>query len=1095
MATRLLIIHRQLVFAVTLKQALEQSGGFAVHPFTKADAAFEFLRDHPQDIALVDFNLPGRSGTRIVQQLRTIQPDLAVIATPRQNETEANDLSLQGMIDMPFGARDLMPILQNAIDQIRPGEPPIDPDDTGRFHAGSLPQTKASRMTTSSLGSPKNIIRKQFGTTEHLGSSPLETAGEQSVAQPSLAERQPSAPARKPDDESGSTHRLRKAESQGGDTYPLEASDFPSEVLRQSATTDQLQTHDLQNLQPDTAGQTIDLDPVGTKPIPGKIPSLSEILGTQDLGLKTQGEDESRTRNLDSGATEPLPPPSSKGLAGRIQPPPMPPEFTPLDQVLQSFGFEPAADDEDTPSVPQQDSDAIRQFLATSGQGGAAERFDNVLESMDPEEYAESKPKRQSDFEGLVRSMQSGEPHRPLPDRQQQMMDFILTTGMDSLLSEIQKSKTGPLTPPKQPRQKAPLPPPASLPEADKELDRGSFGRLAQEEPPMPTLEENGTVSDLLVSIHDSGFRDVLAVLGGQSAEDTQQTPVTKLPSEESEAKAFDDFFNFIDNRQPSNAPPQPGVSRTDFSFTYDDDFDDQPTVAQVVLETTLDKTSKPSAFSIDELISDIEGRLSTHRLRVRPLPSWELDTTAFNAVVDASAPGKPPASIKEPDFLPEQFPPGEFLATEMSPLDASEPIWTTHASPATLEAMQTLPADAETIIEGPRVEEPYEAESLVIEPPPVSESPIQEPNWNTDTLWQDMPDVESDFASVSEELWEETQPPSTYSDEQSTYAIAQPELAETIQPFPEPTTEVFQGYFATEPEATAPAESDLAEAEPVTESWTTEPAIVSEETRMAQLALNLTQASLELSAEGTILTHNNEVIAAAGDLSTEDVIELRDIVQNDWDASAEGARLRFITLPTSGKEYMLYSIQTDSDLVLSMIFAGTMSLRTIRQQGQKLAKALSTVPEPAATLSAPVSSSQPASDQQGEATTTKSLAETLEPYTYVWLVRDTDTKLTGAVKQAITAGLSTQLREMRWKVSSLDVTEDYIYLLADVPGETPSYSVIRDLKQRTAEIAFSQDQRLSPQQLWADSYLVLTPGRQLDEGEIQEFINFQRMV
>ena len=57
---------------------------FDVHPFTTADAAFDFLRDHPQDVALVDFTLPGRSGAKVIQQLRGIQPDLAVIINPRQ---------------------------------------------------------------------------------------------------------------------------------------------------------------------------------------------------------------------------------------------------------------------------------------------------------------------------------------------------------------------------------------------------------------------------------------------------------------------------------------------------------------------------------------------------------------------------------------------------------------------------------------------------------------------------------------------------------------------------------------------------------------------------------------------------------------------------------------------------------------------------------------------------------------------------------------------------------------------------------------------------------------------------------------------------
>jgi DNA-binding response OmpR family regulator/REP element-mobilizing transposase RayT len=1075
MATRLLIIHRQLVFAVTLKQALEQTGGFAVHPFTKADAAFDFLRDHPQDIALIDFNLPGRSGTRIVQQLRTIQPDLAIIATPRQDATETTDLNLQGMIDMPFGARDLIPVLHNAVDQVQLGEPPLDPDDTGQFRVDPLIRSKSGQVTTSSLGSPQSVLRKQFGTTEHLSAESPENYGESRLAQSSLGEHQ--TPGQPTDDSSSSTHRLKKKEAPAGDTYPLESSVLPSEALHQRRATDRLQTHDLRDQPPAAADtpESQESDPAGTRPIPGKLPRLSEILGTQDLGLKTQHPDELRTQNLGGGVIHPLPPAETNRLPAREEdsathplPPSAPPGFTPLDQVLQSFGFEAVTDDQDTPNVPPQDSDALRQFLATSGQTDIPERFDNVLESIEPEAYPENKPKRQSDFEGLVRSMQSGEPHRTLPDRQQQMMDFILTTGMDSLVSEIQKQKTGPLTPPKQTRQKAPPQPPASLPEAENSVDTSSFNRLAKEEPPLPTLTENGTVSDLLVGIHDPGFRDVLAVLGGQSIEDTQQTPVSSPSNEDAEAKAFDDFFSYIDtHHRPEVSRPTllPVAPHPDFGFSYEDEADDQPTVAQVVLETTLGKTSKPDAFSIDELISDIEDRLSTHQLRVRPLPSWELDTTAFNAVVDDSIPPRTAARIKEPDFLPEQFPPGEIIPPEMPPLETSEPIWTTHASPSTLEAMQTIPDDAETVMEAPRIEEPYESESLVIESPTATEDRSEAPAWTWDT-----------FEPVG-------------------YPDIEQQVVEMTAPFPEPSEEVFDGDFASEMESPAAVEFAPVEAELVEEVLPSEPVVLNEEARIAQLALNLTQASLELSADGTILTRNNEVIAAAGDLSTEDVIELRDLIRNDWEASPEGARLRFITLPSSGKEYMLYSIQTDSELVLSMIFSGTISLRSIRQQGQKLAKALSTVPEPATALSEPLKRSSAVSARPGESAITKSLAETLEPYTYVWLVRDPNRKLTGAVKQAITAGLSTQLREMRWEISTLDVTEDYVYLLADVPGEAPSFSVIRDLKQRAAEIASTLDQGLAPQRLWADSYLVLTPGRQLDEGEIQEFINFQRML
>ena len=111
MTTRLLIIHRQLVFAVTLKQALEQTNAYEVHAFTVPDAALEYLQSNPQDVALVDFMLAGRA---LVAQLRAVQHDPAIIVSPRQPETLARELRVQGMIDQPFTAREIMPLIEDA---------------------------------------------------------------------------------------------------------------------------------------------------------------------------------------------------------------------------------------------------------------------------------------------------------------------------------------------------------------------------------------------------------------------------------------------------------------------------------------------------------------------------------------------------------------------------------------------------------------------------------------------------------------------------------------------------------------------------------------------------------------------------------------------------------------------------------------------------------------------------------------------------------------------------------------------------------------------------------------------------------------------
>jgi REP element-mobilizing transposase RayT len=88
---------------------------------------------------------------------------------------------------------------------------------------------------------------------------------------------------------------------------------------------------------------------------------------------------------------------------------------------------------------------------------------------------------------------------------------------------------------------------------------------------------------------------------------------------------------------------------------------------------------------------------------------------------------------------------------------------------------------------------------------------------------------------------------------------------------------------------------------------------------------------------------------------------------------------------------------------------------------------------------------------------------------------------------------LKEQLQGQGWQVRTLDVQEDYVYLLADVPGENPSDEIISDLKRRSAEIIRTSSPQSDTEPVWADSYLVLTPGRTIDTEEIQEFIRFVR--
>lgn len=292
------------------------------------------------------------------------------------------------------------------------------------------------------------------------------------------------------------------------------------------------------------------------------------------------------------------------------------------------------------------------------------------------------------------------------------------------------------------------------------------------------------------------------------------------------------------------------------------------------------------------------------------------------------------------------------------------------------------------------------------------------------------------------------------------------------------------------------------------------------DEAKLVQMALDLTQASLELTAEATLLSRNGQLIASAGSLAKEDIDELKERLSGDWSTQS---RIRFINLPGSGKDYMLFSRRTGDDLVLTMVFAGNMPLRVIRRQSDKLLAALNAVPEAdeaIATGEAEIVEAEPLPnalimDDMANVQADLEYIQNLDPeaiaenpqaivpvytgpsmpFTFVWLVRDREKPLPDAVSQAVIAGLDLYLTQQGWTIHTLRVHEDYIYLYGDVPGERPANEIVAELKRQSAQIVAGKAPETDVEKLWADAYYALMPGRELDTPDIQRFIRFGRMA
>lgn len=248
----------------------------------------------------------------------------------------------------------------------------------------------------------------------------------------------------------------------------------------------------------------------------------------------------------------------------------------------------------------------------------------------------------------------------------------------------------------------------------------------------------------------------------------------------------------------------------------------------------------------------------------------------------------------------------------------------------------------------------------------------------------------------------------------------------------------------------------------------------------LAQLALTMTRVMTDLTADATVLSRDNRIVAFSGEMPLERFRRLRRQIADDWTAKSGQSRIRFVNLPEDKLDYMLYSRASVADHALTMIFAGGRQLRDIRRQGERMLSALDAAPADDAT--------QMEFDEPDSAAE----ADERQPFAFVWLLDDSTRRLQKPVAEQLVFWLEVQLNSMNWNIRRLDVHQDFIHLCADVPGGASPDALVRAVMDRARQIACSEDSSL-PRQLWADAYLVLQPGREMSERELQRFLQFAR--
>ncbi len=319
-----------------------------------------------------------------------------------------------------------------------------------------------------------------------------------------------------------------------------------------------------------------------------------------------------------------------------------------------------------------------------------------------------------------------------------------------------------------------------------------------------------------------------------------------------------------------------------------------------------------------------------------------------------------------------------------------------------------------------------------------------------------------------------------------------------------------------------------------------------------ATLALELTQHVVGSTAQAIILLKDNAVVTAAGSLNEQDIAVLAEAIDCRTVNSRSGTQIKFVALRTTNTNYMVVAVPTLDEMVLVLVSAENTHLGTIRQEALGLAAALRNppqpispkVPEPAPEPPEPgffretpapeaseafmVMAAEPddttdygvtgriqAEGEDAEPLPTEAehveqrVAETreapesapqLDPATLVkyacaWLLRDPAAELDEELIHALPVWLDQVISLQHWLPEQTEAQPDYISVVVNVPPATVPSDIVAILKQAIGQriLAARPELAASIDQLWADAYYAIAPGRPLSGEEISRFISYQR--
>ncbi|MBN1201715.1 MAG: response regulator [Anaerolineae bacterium] len=585
--------------------------------------------------------------------------------------------------------------------------------------------------------------------------------------------------------------------------------------------------------------------------------------------------------------------------------------------------------------------------------------------------------------------------------------------------------------------------------------------------------------------------------------------------------------------------------------------------------------------FSLDDLLSQIEEQIPIARSqhpRLKPLPSWgqdELPDHQMHAMFDhlegtspSGTPDLPSMSSLELADMPEETQPSPAIWDEGEGFPSEEDMieYLTQPAPTPeppapqgnilsvddLYAMADQPADtdeAEYVAE-PELDMDWVADALADQPADTGEPEyFSEPEPDMDLVADALADQPADTGEP--EYFSEPEPDMDWvadmladqpadTGEPEYFSEPEPDMDRAADAVADQPADTGEPEYVAEPEPDMDVAAVLADqVELLSEPGPDEKHLIQvpvktaarmlsgdvsgeEDDLIAHAAIQLTQFSLESSAQATLLSRPGQLLARAGNLHDAEMNELFQIVDDAWQANETRPRsmVRYIRLAKAG-QFLLYTTRVEGGMVLSMVFSAYTPLGIIRRQAQRLSESLDFVPEDEETAARPEAATLPSrpTEPKPPRDMYKALGETLdtgaqeqlaaaappveEPanvpyigYACLWLPDDDPTlELTGTFADDLHTWIEEIAEENAWEVEHLDVQADFVQLALRVPSDTLPDSAVAHLMTETTQRCQTSypDVVRKRADLWASGYYVTTPPRALTEREIASFITFQR--